>query len=511
MPDAPPEPAPTRRRAAPLLWTCWGVIFALAYGQAPLFTFNQNTKLLQGLADAGWGTLSRDPLVHTTDPFPLFSGLVRVVATVAHPAAFHLIYAVLLGTYLWGCATIGAAVLRAAGRPADRAVRCLWLPALLVAGHSALARRVMEAGEVVFAGWPPALANQFLIGPVFEPASFGALIPVGVAAFTLNRPILAALLIGAATAMHPTYLPGCAVLLLTLIGWLSIRDRRHAAAAGMLAAFALPVVPQLVFFALTFGDDPRADAANDVLIHVRIPHHSLPELFVYKWKTWLVVGLIVAGIVAARGVVRAALVTGFALAAGGTLWCLAAEPGVVNLIAPWRASTLLTPLAFAAVLAWAAAWLANRTAGRRWPAVLVAVGAAGCAAAGVVSTASQYARQSRVPHAGVIGYAAEHGTADDWYLVPTDLADFRLRAGRATYVTRKSHPIKGGEVLDWHRRLLRADGLFAASPDAPAAANFAAEGATHVVVPLDSPAYEPAVAAGRVVYADDSYAVVKFR
>lgn len=33
----------------------WGIVFALAYAQSPLYTSNQNQYFLHGLAQAGYG------------------------------------------------------------------------------------------------------------------------------------------------------------------------------------------------------------------------------------------------------------------------------------------------------------------------------------------------------------------------------------------------------------------------------------------------------------------------
>ena len=53
-----------------------GLIFGISYTQYPLYTSNQHTKFLQGLAKAGNGYLNKDWLANTLDPLPAFTFLV---------------------------------------------------------------------------------------------------------------------------------------------------------------------------------------------------------------------------------------------------------------------------------------------------------------------------------------------------------------------------------------------------------------------------------------------------
>jgi hypothetical protein len=46
--------------AALLAFLGWAILFGLIYAQSPLYTSNQNTYFLHGMAQAGFGQLSRD-------------------------------------------------------------------------------------------------------------------------------------------------------------------------------------------------------------------------------------------------------------------------------------------------------------------------------------------------------------------------------------------------------------------------------------------------------------------
>ncbi|MEJ2040583.1 MAG: hypothetical protein P8X55_16885 [Desulfosarcinaceae bacterium] len=53
------------------------ILFGLAYSHPVLFTSNQNTKFISGLALAGYRDIAADWMAHITDPFPLFSILLK--------------------------------------------------------------------------------------------------------------------------------------------------------------------------------------------------------------------------------------------------------------------------------------------------------------------------------------------------------------------------------------------------------------------------------------------------
>ena len=83
------------------LFLFWTIVFAAAYVHWPLYSENQNTKFLHGLAWAGMGTLGEDWLANTIDPLPAFSLLVYATKRFLHQSLFYAFQALLLGTYLF--------------------------------------------------------------------------------------------------------------------------------------------------------------------------------------------------------------------------------------------------------------------------------------------------------------------------------------------------------------------------------------------------------------------------
>ena len=496
-------------------WLAAGVLFALAFSQAPLFTYNQNTKLLHGMAAGGWGDLRGDWLVNTPDPFPVFGGLVRLVTELGHPKIVHFLYAAILGVYLYGGWTVADWLTSDSTTPRRRR-RWLFV-ALMTVAHAISVRELWDGLGVNFAGFPPGLAEQFLLGPVFEPAVFGALFPLSVGLFLKGKPVAAAVLPAVAATLHPTYLLGAAVLTLTYAAWWlrpASRDGRKALLS--VAAFLAVAGPFAIYFAVKFGGvDPQvARQADDILIRFRIPHHSLPTLFLWRPEVPFVLIVVVAGIWLSRGPLRFVILWPSLATIALTLLAAVLGPTVLNLIAPWRMSTFLVPLALIALLARAAdalARVAARPKARRIIAAVALTLVLVVAADGTRIFFRNYKRQARQNHAAVIRYVAAHRVAGEQYAVPTWMADFRLRSGAATFVTSKSHPIAGRPVLAWYDRVRDADALYAG--DAAAARRVAAAGVTHAVVDVIDEAtalaaLRAAAPSARVVYRDKHFLLV---
>ncbi len=264
------------RLLGPVGWALAGLAFALAYTQAPLFTGNQNSKFLIGLARAGYGSLSRDWLANTTDPFPLFTALVRWTAAAFPPEAFYVYSVIFIGVYAYALVGIGAALSRI-GR--SRAALFVYFVLLAFLHSRLLGRLSLEA-----VGWnAPRLlhygvADQYILGRVFQPCVFGVLLPLSVLLFLRGRHRVAALLLGAAAAMHPAYAFGVVCLTLAY----AVVLRREGRGVGSIVAMALlallPVAPVLLrdYVVLRPASPELWKAGMEILLRERIPHHASP-------------------------------------------------------------------------------------------------------------------------------------------------------------------------------------------------------------------------------------------
>ncbi len=507
-----PRPAPTPVAAGvsrPLELFAWSLVFFAAYTYRPLFTSNQVTKFLHGLALAGYGFLKDDWLATTFDTFPLFTRLVQAIQLI-HPWGFILAMIPICMVYLAGL--LGLA--RVIGlRTEDWRQRSAFLT-LVILSHSALAVQLIKlATGFEEKGFPGGLAEQYLLGPIFQPNVFGVFIVLSLAVFAAGRPVVAAGLLAVAPVMHPTYLIGTGIVLAVYLGALIARKRWAAATVGA-AVFLLPIVPLLAFVSSNLSPtDPETYArANEILAHSRIEHHSVPR-FLEPITIGKGLVCLLAVVLSWRNAIGWTLIAGLAVGGGLTAVTVATGSDTLALIAPWRVSVWIVPIAVGVVLAAAVTWaLAGRRGERlrRWVAPGCGVVLAVCLAAGVAVQVSIYRGFEALPWIDAMRHVRETKRAGDHYLVPPDVAEFRVQAGVPTLVTWKSHPIKDVEVLAWHERVVAAEAFYAARGEEKLARlREVVEGyhVTHVLVPAEQ--LSEVRGGGAVVYEDAHYAVVR--
>lgn len=492
----------------------WAVAFDLAFTQWPLYSENQHTKFLHGLAWAGYGELSADWLAMTVDPLPAFSGLVYFVQRFLHPYAFYAVHVLLVGVYLYSVQGIAS---RLYGVNRTWAGRLLF-PALIIALHSSLMPPFSTPVLGVSLGWllQAGVANQYLLNPALQPSTFGVLLALSVYLYMVERPVWAAVVAATAAVFHSTYLPAAA--LLTLV-YMAVEWRRAGSVRGPLligGAALLVVLPVLAYNALALGPTSAAlwAQAQEIIVHFRIPHHSLPEVWV-DHTVWAKLVLVAAALaLTARTRLFPVLLTVALAAVGLTLVQVRWPNDTLAFVAPWRLSALLVPLATCAILGAATAWL---TAPRR-----LGGGAAGAAVAGgallllaaaigygVDAMRDSFAGRAASDLAPMQRFVRETVRSGDVYLVPTGMADFRLETGAPVLVTFKSHPYKDVEVIEWQRRVAAA-GDFYAAPACERLPALAAEfGLTHAV--LEGEGRLDGCPAAEQLYDDGWFRVVHIR
>ncbi|MCK4898296.1 MAG: hypothetical protein KAS38_05945, partial [Anaerolineales bacterium] len=157
-------------------------IFAISYAQSPLFTSNQNQYFLHGFAQAGVGNLNQDWLANTLDPTPVFSLLVEITQRyIGIQQIYYLYYAVLMGVYLFSLLGISNTIFKIFKSKS----KTLVMVALLIAIHSAAMRFVLS--RTLGINWTYLLedgvADQRILGPVFQPSTFGVLLLLSIYLF----------------------------------------------------------------------------------------------------------------------------------------------------------------------------------------------------------------------------------------------------------------------------------------------------------------------------------------
>jgi len=529
--------SPARRAAlAAVLFLAGSAVFAAAYGLAPLYYSNQNQYFLHGLAAAGHGQLAEDWLANTADPTPAFSALVALTARYLHPWAFHVYHALLLGVY--AAAMLGL-FFALAGEKAEG--RWPVFLALVVAAHSGLARWLSY--RLVGFDYPwflqAGVAGQYVLGSMLQPSAFGVLLVAAVALFARGRPYLAAAAVGLTGNLHSTYLlPGALLTLGFLTALLLERRWRVALGAGALAlVLVLPAVAYGVIQFRPTSAETFAEA-QDVLVNLRIPHHSRPDV-------WLgpVAGVQIAWVALALALVWRtplfpALGVPAALSALLTALQAVTDSQALALLFPWRVSAVLVPVAATIILSRLVAAL---------PAAGERARVASFAAVAVLAGAGVWIMATRQAFLGDDGELPlmehawrERASGQVWFLpvrlqpppkpasgslssdflpleekkasgkvIPVDLQRFRLHGGVPIFVDFKSIPYKDTEVLLWRNRLLLAQAVqedLKAGQWSQARAELRRLGVTHLVLAAGGPA--PGEGAKKV-YEDQRYLVYR--
>ncbi len=501
-----------RKRFFPLLnFVVWTAAFAVAFTQWPLYSENQNTKFLQGLAGAGVGTLNEDWLANTVDPLPFFSLLVQLTALYLHPGLYYLFQALLLGVYLFSLAGIADSVF---GLYRTRAGTVVFL-VTVISIHSSLVFPFSSPVLGTSLGWllQAGVANQYLFNPVFQPATFGVLLILSIYLFLRGRPFAAAAVAALAGVFHPTYLPSAGILMIGYISltWWEDRSLMRAGGVGLLAiAIVLPV---LIYNGLVLGPTtPDAWArAQAILVNDRIPHHTLPEIWLDR-TVYVKMSIILLAMIVVRHsrlfpiMLFVALIT-LAL----SLPMLFVHSDVLAFMTPWRTSAFMVPLSSALLTAWVITKVFNRRVAlvNRYqaPIMIVAVGFLLLSvSAGARAMQTSFAEQRNDFRNGIYGFAQMTEQPGTTYLTPTYMADFRLATGRPVVVTWKSHPYKDIEVLEWKERIDTVNGFYN-EPSCGAIDDLAGRyGVTHVLFEGQSPLGDcSTIESG---YQDESYTVL---
>lgn len=458
-----------------LVFMLVAVTFGLAYTQTALYEGNQNTKFLHGLAQARGGVLQEDWLANTVDPLPVFSFLVFVTAKVSENL-FYVTYILLMGVYVYSLLGILSTL-----HKTDWRKYLLLFTALLWLHARWIIRIALRRNDIDLELFHFGVAGQYLLGQEFQNSAFGVFLLLSIYQFLRLRYVLAILCIALASLLHSAYLFSAALLtgsflLLIFFDQLKLHKdaagfRRLLAAArrpfwlGLLAlVLVAPVVwhNQVILTATT----PEASAeALRILVHERIPHHSLPSVWLGR-GAYIQIALMLAGLLLAARTPRL-FVPMLSLALGGlalTLVQVITASNSLALMAPWRVSVLLVPLSTSLILGLAAHLLVDRLKlGKlpyQWLLIPVTLWILYVTLSHGIElqrmSGTSFRLQRFVP---TMEYVKATAVSGDVYLVmprEPEFDDFRLYANAPILANWKSHPYIDAEVIEWYERVNRA-------------------------------------------------------
>jgi hypothetical protein len=285
---------------------------------------------------------------------------------------------------------------------------------------------------------------------------------------------------------------------------------KKSLAVGFVALIV--VLPVLAYSAFGLGPTSQEawDRAQEIIVHFRIPHHSIPALW-FDNTVLAKLGLVLLALAVVR---KTSLFWIMAMALtvsmGLTLLQVRTELDTLAFIAPWRISVFLVPLATAMLLAYGVSKLSPLLGRNRLlvrvpvllfsALVLLALVSRG---AGAIQDSVQ-ARQSDARYV-LYRFVKEVARPGETYLVPPYMAGFRLATGVPVVVTHKSHPYEDVEVIEWFERLNAANAFYT-DVSCQAIADMAEiYGISHVV--LESGQFVDGCEEIRALYVDEQYGV----
>lgn len=442
------------------------VVGSVVFGQAPLYTSNQNQYFLHGLMQAGMGLLHADWLANTVDPTPVFSLLVERTARLHREGLFYVFQALIVGVYFHGLIRIGADV---AAIDRSRAEFLAYL-GLLLGMHSSLLGNLsldlfgIDLRSVLTSG----LAGQYLVGDIFQPSLFGVFLIVSIHAFIRRRTMAAAGYAAVAAAIHPAYLLAAGVLIASYVLVLlrETRNVRDVLRSGLPALVPLLLTGAYVAVVFRPTSAEAWAAAQNILMNVRLPHHAL----VARWLgplAYVQLVLIAAGLIATRSCRRLFAVLVLSSVVALILTVIQAVTGNASLalVFPWRLSVYLVPIGSSVLAARVVSLGHARYVAKDLATTRILTQAAAALVVVLVLTGALFmrrafaeARQDRV--VPMMDFVLRTKMRGDVYVIPLGLERFRLHTGAPIFVDRKSIPYKDVEVVDWFSRYEAARTLY---------------------------------------------------
>lgn len=442
------------------------IAFVCAYSLSPLYTSNQNTYFLHGLAASGLGYLQNDWITKTIDPFPAFSEIVKQTKNNFGEIWFYFYQSVLLYLFI-KCTTsiIGTTILD--GNESQKQENKIYFAAALLVtlslATSFVSKRILEIDlrGLVADG----LAGQNIISSIFQPSMAGIFLIAAADAFLHEKKWQPPILVALAITLHQSYLLSGLLLVLafSLSSFFIEKNPKKSLTIPLVTAILL--LPIGVYTAKNFKPSTKENSAvaQKILAEERIPHHA--KLFeqnaVYDS---IKIGMMAAAVAIAWRHKKLRLILLVPLAGGFMLSIIqiVASSNFLALTFPWRVSTVLVPLSTAILLAHAI-----KTVGKgkntMMPGALVNFSVAVLATLGAVGFFVQKNKIDESTESSLFDFIKQHKQPDEIYLIPENMERFRIATGAPAFVDWKTHPYKDTEVIEWRQRIQVLRNIYSSS------------------------------------------------
>lgn len=444
----------------------FALIFAGAYGMAPLYTSNQNTYFFHGLAEGGMGSLSEDWLYQTADPFPVFSGMVSFIYQYLPEETFYLCHILLLILYLICIVEIIRNVGSEKSNNPSESLTLLTIIGLHSAAAVWFSLKILGISVDRWLFW--GVAEQYVLGPGLQPSVFGVFLLLSIILFLADRKWAAIAAAVLSVYFHSSYLIAAGFLVFSymIIIYIESKDLKKAGKLGI--ASLVLVLPIIWYILQNFSpaDAETAIKAQTILIKERIPHHADLGYWFGGEAVWKILLHIIALFLIKN--IRLLIIFSVLFGGGFLLSAVTAFTGnqQLALMFPWRVSVITTPIASAIIIKALIDRLSIKASigsflQKRYYLVIVLSCFGILFLFGLAFTYNEFKSVAAEKELPVMQYVKEHKITGDLYLIPPDLEKFRLYTGAAVFIDKKTHPYKDSEFLEWYRRLKISEIIYA--------------------------------------------------
>jgi len=514
------------------LWIICCLLFAGSYIQPPLYTSNQNTYFLPGLARAGFGYLQSDFLAQETDIVPVFSALVTLIHLFGHDWMFFFIFFLLAAVYAVSISAI-ANLSYSKDWQIDHIIPFLVILALMYGDQimSRLAKMIpvlaqsMQVFQKLSFLSTNGVAEQSIISNYLQPSTFGVLFLASITFFLCGKYDLAILCVVVGATIHTSLILHAGILTLAyIITLVYLKDIWKAVKIGALALVLILPIAIYIGYHFFLSDTEVIRAASYIIsAQIRQPHHAIISVW-FSRSTYIQMVIIVSGIVLSHKNKPLFIVLLFCTS---VMVCLTILQIIsknlgLALLFPWRSSTWIIPLCTAIIL-FNTVSLTSSIIGRITPHKIAISARKSMVILSIVLLGflgiigihqTRMAVLADQDTGTIVEYAKQNSEIGQIYLIPIDFERFRLAAGLPIFVDWKSFPYRSSEIIEWYERVQLANAFYNSATSTDAAAAFLAiertTPVTHILVQTEKKYLVGAINAD-VIYQDRNYVLLEIK
>jgi|GEM_PF-115458 len=438
------------------------IVFCMTYRQGPLYRSNQHTKFLHGLAMAGYGNLKNDWTANTIDPLPVFTSIVFIVYKFMHEYVFYILFMVIIAFYIYSISKLNFDIFKYNNNLQKLVFFIIFLTLHSTVLFDSLTYKYLHTRLIEWF-FENGVADQYLIGRLFQPCVFGVFLLFSIYLFYKERYYISVIFLGVAANIHTAYLFSAAILTLAYMIYILIYKRSFLTSFFIGVISLILVVPIILFnyFYLGPTDPETMKKSLDIIVHFRIPQHSIPLLWINA-STFVKIGLISAALFIIRKTrIFLIILIPFITAIVFTIIQIFIKSDFIAFLHPWRVSVWLVPISTGIIIGYLVSLFSKTITGlsvRNKKIAYIFCGFVLLAnfSLGMNGFIKEFKNYLNIDHGPMMNFVEKNKKIDDKYLIPVDMSDFRLNTGAPILITEKTHPYKDVELIEWYDRILLA-------------------------------------------------------